>query len=156
LHLVVRTRAPGRQQKLDMSTRLGLTAPCHARRLSCLRHVTLGACRAYIRSREAAESAATAMEVTGMPVTELITVIAAVVGTIASAFATWVKARAYVQVRRAQEEARRDIVRALAPGSRFMDLDGHNVIVDVGNGSDAPPRAAGAAGPPPASRAESL
>lgn len=45
-----------------------------------------------------------------MPGTELITVIVAVVGTIASAFATWVRARAYVEVRRAQEEARRDSV----------------------------------------------
>lgn len=95
-----------------------------------------------------------------MPGTELITVIVAVVGTIASAFATWVRARAYVQVRRAQEEARRDIVRVLAPSSRFMDLDGHSVIVDVGSGSDTPLRAADAAAPPPAplppSRTESL
>ena len=66
----------------------------------------------------------------------LITVIVTVVGTVASAFATWVRARAYVQVRRAQEEARRDMVRVLAPGSRFMDLDGHNVIVDIGTGHD--------------------
>lgn len=92
--------------------------------------------------------------------TELITLIVAVVGTIASAFATWVKARAYVQVRRAQEEARRDMVRDLAPGSRFMDLDGRNVIVDVGGGASAAPHArdsdAPPAGAPAPSQAESL
>jgi hypothetical protein len=92
--------------------------------------------------------------------TELITLIVAVVGTIASAFATWVKARAYVQVRRAQEEARRDMVRDLGAGSRFMDLDGHNVIVDVGGGTSATPHARDADAPPPGapapSQAESL
>ena len=71
----------------------------------------------------------------------LITVIVTVVGTVASAFATWVRARAYVQVRKAQEEARRDMVRVLAPGSHFMDLDGHSIIVDVGTSRDTnPPR----------------
>ena len=68
--------------------------------------------------------------------TALITVIVTAVGTIASAFATWVRTRAYVRVHRAQEEARRDMVRVLTPGSRFMDLDGHSIIVDVGDGGN--------------------
>jgi hypothetical protein len=68
----------------------------------------------------------------------LIAACATVSGTFAGVITTWLRIRGRVQLRRAQADARKEVVRALIPGSRFVETDQH-VIIEVGQcGLDRP------------------
>ncbi|MGX1853660.1 hypothetical protein [Streptomyces sp. NPDC055299] len=56
-----------------------------------------------------------------------------VAGYLAAVLRTWVRARGMVQLERARGAVRRDMVRALPGGSRFVDRSDH-VTIEVGQG----------------------
>ncbi|GAA2168042.1 hypothetical protein [Actinomadura napierensis] len=75
------------------------------------------------------------------PVTDpsLIAACVTVSGTIAGVITTWLRIRGRVQLRHTQADARKEVVRALIPGSRFVETD-QQVIIEVGQKAPTPSR----------------
>ncbi|MEU7864216.1 hypothetical protein [Nonomuraea sp. NPDC049141] len=63
----------------------------------------------------------------------------AIAGTLCGLGGIWLRGR--IHRHRLREEARRDHVRKLPPGSRLLDLGRHGMIIDVGS-TDCGPRPA--------------
>lgn len=64
------------------------------------------------------------------PVATTTAVLAAGVGSLTTITVGWLKA--WVQLRRAREESRRQHVRALPTGSRIIDLGERGIVIEVG------------------------